>query len=125
MRLIVSCPSFSLSFSLLLFWLSWDCLTMFNIMVCLFGHVATMCPKLKHLKHFGFEVLVSDLGVEGSRVETFWEEVVCFEKLEGEFCVEILLASFLEELEVDGKFMELFSESCEKWCGSYGDLEGA
>jgi len=98
---------------------------MFNIMVCLFGHVATMCPKLKHLKHFGFEVLVSDLGVEGSRVETFWEEVVCFEKLEGEFCVEILLASFLEELEVDGKFMELFSESCEKWCGSYGDLEGA
>jgi len=22
--------------------------------------------------------------------------------------------------ESDGKFMELFSESCEEWCGSYG-----
>ena len=25
-----------------------------------------------------------------------------------------------EDFLCDGKFMELFSESCEKWCGSYG-----
>ena len=54
MRPMVSCPSFSLSCSLMLFMLGWSCLTTCNIMVLLFGHVATMCPKLNFLKHFGF-----------------------------------------------------------------------
>jgi len=58
---------------------------MFNIMVCLFGHVAAMCPKLKHLKYFGFEVLVGDLGVEGFCVEAFWEEVVCLKNWKENF----------------------------------------
>jgi len=57
-----------------------------------------MCPKTKHLKHFIFEVLVGDLGVEGFGVETFFGEVVCLEKLEGEIRVEIVFASFLKEL---------------------------
>ena len=67
-------------------------------MVCLFGQFAVMCPKLKHLKYFVFEGLVGDLGVEGCCVETFLREVVSFENLEREVCVEILCASFLEEL---------------------------
>ena len=54
-------------------------------MVCLFGHVAAMCPKLKHLKYFGFEVLVGDLGVEGFCVEAFWEEVVCLKNWKENF----------------------------------------
>ena len=33
-------------------------------MVILFGQLAAMCPKPKHLKHFVLEVLVGDLGVE-------------------------------------------------------------
>jgi len=37
-----------------------------------------MYPKLKHLKHFVFEVLVGDLGVKGFCVEFFWGEVVSF-----------------------------------------------
>ena len=43
-------------------------------MVLLFGQCATMCPKLKHLKHLVLEVLVGDLGVEvgGLCLETFW-----------------------------------------------------
>ena len=43
-------------------------------MVLLFGHLAAMCPKLKHLKHFVLEVLVGDLGVEveGVCLETLW-----------------------------------------------------
>jgi len=45
-------------------------------MVCLFGHVATKCPKLKHLQHLVFEILVGDLGVEGFWVETFGLEMV-------------------------------------------------
>jgi len=57
-----------------------------------------MCPKPKHLKHFIFEVLVGDLEVEGFGVETFFGEVVCLEKLEGEIRVEILFASFLKDL---------------------------
>ena len=57
-----------------------------------------MCPKLKHLKHLVLEVLVDDLGVEGFCVETCWGEVVSSEKLEGEVCVGIVFASFLEEL---------------------------
>ena len=71
-------------------------------MVLLFGQLAAMCSKLKHLKHLGLEVLVGDLGVEGERVflETFWLEVGSFEKMEGEICVEILVASFLEEWEM-------------------------
>ena len=53
-------------------------------MVLLFGQLAAMSPKLKHLKYLVFEVLVGDLEVEGFWVETFWKEVVCLEKLEGE-----------------------------------------
>jgi len=67
-------------------------------MVFLSGQFAAMCLKLKHLKHFIFEVLVGDLGVEGFSVETFWGEMVSLEKIEGEIRVEILFASFLEEL---------------------------
>jgi len=52
-----------------------------------------MCPKPKHLKHFIFEVLVGDLGDVEEFVETFFGEVVCLEKLEGE-----IFASFLKEL---------------------------
>jgi len=37
----------------------------FTIMVVLDGQFAAMCLKPKHLKHFWFEVLVGDLGVEG------------------------------------------------------------
>ena len=44
-----------------------------------------MCPKPKHLKHLIFEVLVGDLGVEGFVVETFFGNMVCLEKFEGEF----------------------------------------
>ena len=83
MRPIVSWPSFSLSISLLDFVLWWSCFISFNNMVSLNGHLAAMCPKLKHLKHFVFEVLVGDLGVEGFLVETFGLEVGWFEKLEG------------------------------------------
>jgi len=43
-----------------------------------------MCPKLKHLKHLVSEILVGDLRVEGVCVETFWGEMVCFEKMERE-----------------------------------------
>ena len=52
-------------------------------MVLLFGQLAAMCPKPKHLKHFVLEVLVGDLGVEveGLCIEAFWWEVVSFEKL--------------------------------------------
>ena len=71
MRPIVFWPSFSLSFSLLDFVLWWSCFTSFNNVVPLSGQLAAMCPKLKHLKHFVFEVLVGDLGVEGFWVETF------------------------------------------------------
>jgi len=43
-------------------------------MVLLFGQLAAMCPKLKHLKYFVLEVLVGDLGVEveGLGLETLW-----------------------------------------------------
>jgi len=37
-------------------------------MVLLFGQLAAMYPKPKHLKHFVLEVLVGDLGVEMERV---------------------------------------------------------
>jgi len=42
--------------------------------VLLFGQLAAMCPKPKHLKHFVLEILVDDLGVdvEGLCLETFW-----------------------------------------------------
>jgi len=43
-----------------------------------------MCPKPKHLKHFIFEGLVGDLGVEGFCAETFWGEMVSLEKFEVE-----------------------------------------
>jgi len=43
-------------------------------MVLLFGQLAAMFPKLKHLKLLVLEVLVGDLEVEGEGVclETFW-----------------------------------------------------
>jgi len=50
-------------------------------MVLLDGQFATMCPKPRHLKHFVFEVLVGDLGVELEGLETLWLEVVSFEKI--------------------------------------------
>jgi len=45
-----------------------------------------MCPKPRHLKHFLFEVLVGDLGVEVEEVslEILCYEVGSLEKLEGE-----------------------------------------
>ena len=69
-------------------------------MVLLFGQLAVMCPKPKHLKHFVLEDLVGDLGVEveGLCLETFLWEVVSFEKLEGEVFVEFLFVSFHEDL---------------------------
>jgi len=66
------------------FVLSWSCFTSFNVVGCLFGQLAAICSKLKHLKHLVFKVLVGNLGVEGFCVETFWGEVVFLEKLEGE-----------------------------------------
>jgi len=42
----------------------------FTIMVFLEGQFDVMCPKPKHLKHFWFKVLVSDLGVEVEGLET-------------------------------------------------------
>jgi len=89
MRPIVSWPSFSLSFFLLDFVLWWSCFTSFNNVVPLSGQLADMSPKCKHLKHFVFEVLVGDLGVEGYGVENFGLEVGWFEKLEGEVFVEM------------------------------------
>ena len=65
MRPNLSCPSLSLSFSLLLFMVNWSCFTSFNFVGCLFGQLAAICSKLKHLKHLVFKVLVDDLGVEG------------------------------------------------------------
>ena len=55
------------SFSLLAFVLIWSLFTSCNIMVLLFGKLAAMCPKPKHLKHFIFRVLVGDLVVEVER----------------------------------------------------------
>jgi len=34
-------------------------------MVLLFGQLAAMCPKPKHLKHYVLEVLVVDLVLKG------------------------------------------------------------
>jgi len=36
-----------------------------TIIVILIGQLVAMCPKVRHLKHFLLEVLVSDLGLEG------------------------------------------------------------
>ena len=74
MRPMLSCPSFSLSFSLLVFVLSWSCFTSCNIMVSLFGQLTAMCPKPKHLV---LEVLMGDLWVEveGLCLETLWGEM--------------------------------------------------
>jgi len=44
-----------------------------------------MCPKSKHLKHLIFEGWVGDLGLEGFVVEIFFGNMVCLEKLEGQF----------------------------------------
>ena len=38
-------------------------------------------PKPKHLKHFIFEVLVGDLGVEGFGIETFFWRSDLFGKI--------------------------------------------
>jgi len=70
----------------------------FTIMFLLDGQFVAMCPKPRHLKHFVFEVLVDDLGVEVEGLETLWLEVVSFEKLEGNFFEEILFLSFHEDL---------------------------
>ena len=67
-------------------------------MVLLDGQFEAMCPKPKHLKHFVFEVLVGNLGVEVEGLQTLWLEVVCFEKLEGKVFEEILFLSFHEDL---------------------------
>jgi len=82
-RPIVSWPSVSLSFSLLDFVLSWFCFTSLNVAGCLFGQLAAICSKLKHLKHLVFKFLVGDLGVEGFWGETFGLEVGWFENFEG------------------------------------------
>ena len=66
---------------------------------CSFGW--TICnygSKPRHLKHFVFEILVGDLGVEVEGLETLWLEMVSFEKLEGKVFVEILFLSFHEDL---------------------------
>jgi len=64
----------SFSFSFLAFVLIWSSFTSSDIVVLLFGQLAAMCPKPKHLKHFVLEILVDDLGVdvEGLCLETFW-----------------------------------------------------
>jgi len=55
-------------------------------MVLLFGQLAAVCPKPKHLKHLVIEVLVGDLVLEG---EEFLE--VCeVDSLEGLSCFENL-----------------------------------
>jgi len=36
-----------------------------STMVLLFGQLAAMCPKPKHLKHYVLEVLVVDLVLKG------------------------------------------------------------
>jgi len=68
--------------------------------VLLFGQLAAMCPKPKHLKHFVLEILVSDLAVvvEGLCLETFGEKWFLLKKLEGEVFVEFLFVSFHEDL---------------------------
>ena len=63
-------------------------------MVLLVGQLATMCPKPKHLKHFWFEVLVGDLGVEVQGLETLGLQVESFTKLEGKVFEEFLFLSF-------------------------------
>jgi len=54
-------------------------------MVLLLGQFAAICPKPKHLKHFLFEVLVGDLGLEGEglSLESCFCEVDSLEKVEG------------------------------------------
>jgi len=109
MRPMVSWPSFSLSFSLFVCVLCWSCFTSCSFMVRLFGRLAAICPKLKHLKHLVFEVLVGDLGVEGFCGKTFWVEVVSFEKLEGEAFVKGLCV--LPRRVVESVIMSMF-ERC-------------
>jgi len=71
---------------------------LFTIILLLDGKFATMCPKPRHLKHFWFELLVGDLGVELEGLETLWLEVVSFEKSEGKVFEQILFLSFHEVL---------------------------
>jgi len=81
-------------------WELWSLTTTrpFTIMVLLDGQFAAMFPKPRHLKHFVFEILVGDLGVEVEGLETLRLDVVSFEKLEGKVFVEILFLSFQEDL---------------------------
>jgi len=62
-------------------------------MVLLFGQLATMCPKPKHLKHFVLEVLVGDLVLEGEG----FVEVCGVDSLEGLSCFENLFLPFQDE----------------------------
>jgi len=53
-------------------WELWSLATTptFTIMLLLEGQFVAMCPKPRYLKHFVFEVLVGDLGVEMEGLET-------------------------------------------------------
>jgi len=70
----------------------------FTIMFPLEGQLVVMCPKPKHLKHFLFEVLVGDLGVEVEGLESLGLKVVSFTKLEGKVFEEVLFLSFHDDL---------------------------
>ena len=81
-------------------WELWSLTTIpfLTIIVLLLGQSAPMCPKPKHLKHFLLEVLVGDLGVEGSSFECLWCGVVSFEKLEGESWFRNFFLPFQDDL---------------------------
>jgi len=61
-------------------WELWSLTTTppFTIIVLLDGQFAATCPKPKHLKHFVFEVLVVELGLEVEGLETLLLGVVSF-----------------------------------------------
>jgi len=65
-------------------------------MVLLFGQLAAMCPKPKHLKHLVLEILDGDLVLEG---EGFLEDcgVDSLEELKGLSCFETLFLPFRDE----------------------------
>jgi len=68
----------------------------FTIMVLLDAPFAAMCPKPRHLKHFVFEVLVGDLGVEVEGLETLWLEVVSFENWKEKFLKKFCFYPFVK-----------------------------
>ena len=79
-------------------WELWSLTTtpFLTIIVLFLGQFGAMCPKPRHLKHFLFEVLVGDLGVEVEEVslEILCYEVGSLEKLEGEALFWNLFLSF-------------------------------